>query len=139
MIFKRTIYEKLLKWKLQSNGKTALLIEGARRIGKSTICEEFAKNEYDSYILINFADKKRSFTSDMKNVFEKTSDYNEFFQALQILTGIKLYERKSVIIFDEVQKYVPAREMIKFLVQDGRYDYIETGSLISLKKNFRRV
>lgn len=139
MIFKRNIYEKLLKWKKQSNGKTALLIEGALHIGKSTICEEFAKNEYDSYILINFADKKKSFTSDMKNIFEKTTDYNEFFQALQILTGIKLYERKSVIIFDEVQKYVPAREMIKFLVEDGRYDYIETGSLISLKKNSRKI
>ncbi len=139
MIFKRNIYQTFLKWKNQSNGKTALLVEGARRIGKSTICEEFAKNEYDSYLFINFADTKNSFTKDMRGIFENSSNYNEFFQELQMLTKIKLHERKSVIIFDEVQKYVPAREMIKFLVQDGRYDYIETGSLLSLKKNSRKI
>lgn len=115
------------------------MVEGARRIGKSTICEEFAKNEYDSYLLINFADTRNSFTKDMRSIFENTSNYNEFFQELQMLTKIKLHERKSVIIFDEVQKYVPAREMIKFLVQDGRYNYIETGSLLSLKKNSRKI
>ena len=139
MIFKRKIYEKLLNWKKTYDGTRALLIEGARRIGKSTICEEFAKNEYKSYILINFANTKESFTKDMKEIFEKTESYNEFFQSLQILTGVKLYERNSVIIFDEVQKYVKAREMIKFLVEDGRCDYIETGSLISLKKNSRKI
>ncbi len=139
MIFKRKIYDKLLDWKRKYNGKAALLVEGARRIGKSTICEEFAKNEYKSYILINFANTKESFTKDMKKIFEDTSNYNEFFQSLQLLTGIKLYERESVIIFDEVQKYVQAREMIKFLVEDGRYDYIETGSLLSLKKNSKNI
>ena len=139
MIFKRKIYEQILNWKNTYKGKAALLVEGARRIGKSTICEEFAKNEYKSYIVINFADTKESFTKDMKNIFENTNNYNEFFQSLQLLTGVKLYERNSVIIFDEVQKYVKAREMIKFLVQDGRYDYIETGSLISLKKNSRKI
>ncbi len=139
MIFKRKIYDRLLNWKNTYNGSSAILLEGARRIGKSTIVEEFAKNEYKSYILINFANTKESFTKDMKKIFENTSDYNEFFQSLQLLTGIKLHERNSVIIFDEVQKYVKAREMIKFLVGDGRYDYIETGSLISLKKNSRKI
>ena len=139
MIFKRKMYNQLLNWKTTYNGKAAILIEGARRIGKSTICEEFAKNEYKSYILINFANTKESFTKDMKKVFEETSNYNEFFQSLQLLTGTKLYERNSVIIFDEVQKYIKAREMIKFLVEDGRYDYIETGSLISLKKNSKKI
>lgn len=139
MIFKRKIYDKLKSWKNTYNGKTAILVEGARRIGKSTICEEFAKKEYKSYILINFADTKESFTKEMKKIFEDTMNYNEFFQTLQLLTGIKLYERESVIIFDEVQKYVKAREMIKFLVKDGRYDYIETGSLLSLKKNSRNI
>ena len=139
MVFKRKMYNQLLDWKKTYDGKAAILIEGARRIGKSTICEEFAKNEYKSYILINFANTKESFTKDMKKVFEETSNYNEFFQSLQLLTGIKLYDRNSVIIFDEVQKYIKAREMIKFLVQDGRYDYIETGSLISLKKNSKRI
>ena len=139
MVFKRKMYNQLLDWKKTYDGKTAILIEGARRIGKSTICEEFAKNEYKSYILINFANTKESFTKDMKKVFEETSNYNEFFQLLQLLTGIKLYDRNSVIIFDEVQKYIKAREMIKFLVQDGRYDYIETGSLLSLKKNSKRI
>ena len=139
MVFKRKMYNQLLDRKKTYDGKAAILIEGARRIGKSTICEEFAKNEYKSYILINFANTKESFTKDMKKVFEETSNYNEFFQSLQLLTGIKLYDRNSVIIFDEVQKYIKAREMIKFLVQDGRYDYIETGSLISLKKNSKRI
>ncbi len=114
-------------------------MEGARRIGKSTICEEFAKNEYKSYILINFADPKESFTKDMKAIFENADSYNQFLQEIQLLTDVKLYERNSVIIFDEVQKYIKAREMIKFLVKDGRYDYIEIGSLISLKKNSKNI
>lgn len=139
MIFKRKIYDSLLKWKKDSNGKTALLVEGARRIGKSTIVEEFAKKEYKSYILINFADRKNSFTKEMQKIFEDTQDFDEFFQALQLLTNKKLYERNSLIIFDEVQKYITAREMIKQFVQDGRYDYIETGSLITLKKYSRNI
>ena len=139
MIFKRKIYDELLKWKNKSNGETALLIEGARRIGKSTIIEEFAKNEYESYIMIDFSDSKKSFTKDVRDVFEKTESYDEFFQALQLIKNVKLHVRKSLIIFDEVQKYTKAREMIKFLVKDGRYDYVETGSLISLKKNSRKI
>lgn len=139
MVYKREIYNELLKWKNFAKGKSALLIEGARRIGKSTICEEFAKKEYKSYILINFADRKKSFTKDMKDIFEKTNSYEEFLQGIQILTGVKLYKRESVIIFDEIQKYIQAREMIKFLVADGRYDYIETGSLLSLKKHSRNI
>ena len=139
MVFQRLIYDKMLKWKNEQNGKTALLIEGARRIGKSTIARSFAEKEYKSYILINFADTRESFTKDIKNLFEETTSCNEFFQALQLATHTTLYERESVIIFDEIQKYIPAREMIKQLVEDGRYDYIETGSLITLKKNSRKI
>lgn len=139
MIFKRKIYNDLLMWKKQSNGQTALIVEGARRVGKSTIIEEFGKNEYKSYIMIDFSNTKESFTKEVKDVFEKSEDYDEFFQMLQIVKGIKLYPRESLIIFDEVQKYIKAREMIKFLVKDGRYDYIESGSLISLKKNSRKI
>lgn len=129
----------MLKWKNESRGKSALLIEGARRIGKSTIAEEFAKKEYKSYLLINFADTKGSFDKDTRKVFEDTSNYEEFFQNLQLVKDVQLPKRESLIIFDEVQKYVPAREMIKQLVQDGRYDYLETGSLLSLKKNSRKI
>ena len=139
MIFKRKIYDELLNWKKQSNGSTALVVEGARRVGKSTIIEEFGKNEYKSYIMIDFSNTKESFTKDVKDVFEKSENYDEFFQMLQIVKGIKLYPRESLIIFDEVQKYIKAREMIKFLVKDGRYDYIESGSLISLKKSSRKI
>ena len=137
--FERKIYNELLSWKEKSNGKTALLIEGARRVGKTTIIEEFAKREYKSYIMINFGDTLESFTKDMRDVFEKTKSYDEFFMSLQLVSGVELYERESVIIFDEVQKYPKAREMIKFLVRDGRYDFMETGSLISLKKNSRNI
>ncbi len=139
MIFKRSIYPELLKWKSESNGKTALLLEGARRVGKSTIAEEFGEKEYKSYIKIDFADTKGSFTKDMKDVFEKTNSYPEFFSALQFLTGVKLYERHSLIIFDEVERYPRARQMIKQLVADGRYDYLETGSLITLKKTSKKI
>lgn len=139
MLFERTIYQQMLKWKNESRGKSALLIEGARRIGKSTIAEEFAKKEYKSYLLINFADAKGSFDKDTRKVFEDTSNYEEFFQNLQLVKDVQLPKRESLIIFDEVQKYVPAREMIKQLVQDGRYDYLETGSLLSLKKNSRKI
>ena len=138
MIFKRKIYQDLLNWK-ESNGQVALLIEGARRIGKSTIIEEFAKNEYKSYIMIDFSNTKESFTKEVRDVFEKSTSYDEFFQMLELVKGVKLFERESLIIFDEVQKYTKAREMIKFLVKDGRYDYIETGSLISLKKNSKKI
>lgn len=132
MILKRKIYEQLIKWKNESNGTSALLVEGARRIGKSTIVKEFAINEYESYILIDFSKANRT----IKKYFaEYMNDLDTFFMLLSASFGIKLVERKSLIIFDEVQRYPRARECIKFLVQDGRYDYIETGSLISIHEN----
>lgn len=134
-MFKRKIYDKLLSWKNESNGKTALLIEGARRVGKSTIVEEFAKNEYESYILIDFAFASQS----VKSLFQDMSDINYFFLQLQLQYKVDLIERKSIIIFDEVQFCPLARQAIKVLVKDGRYDYIETGSLISIKKNVKGI
>lgn len=135
LVFKRKIYDEMLQWKQSKQGKTALLIKGARRVGKSTIAEEFAKREYDSYIAIDFADAK-------KNVWEAVehiSDRDDFFMRLQFIFGVKLYERRSVIIFDEVQKCPEARQAIKYLVKDGRYDFIETGSLLSIKKNVQNI
>lgn len=134
-MLKRKIYDKLLDWKNESNGKTALLIEGARRIGKSTIVEEFAKNEYESYIIIDFA-----FASAyVQELFLNMNDLNYFFLQLQLLYGVGLEERKSLIVFDEVQFNPRARQAIKLLVADGRYDYIETGSLISINKNVKDI
>ncbi len=136
MVLKRKIYNKLLEWKNESQGKKALLIEGARRIGKSTICEEFAKNEYESYIFIDFSKKN----ADIETYFERhLNDLDTFFMLLQAHFGIKLIERKSLLIFDEVQMFPQARAAIKFLVADGRYDYLETGSLISIKENVRDI
>lgn len=133
-IFKRKIYQKMLQWK-QSNGATALLIKGAKRIGKSTIAEEFAQNEYQSYIAIDF-----SIASDaVKELFSHISDLDYFFLRLQSLFNVSLHERNSVIIFDEVQLFPPARQAIKHLVKDHRYDYIETGSLLSIKKNIKGI
>lgn len=134
-MFKRKIYDKLLEWKAESNGKTALLIEGARRIGKSTVVEEFAKNEYNSYILIDFSIASKA----VKSLFEDISDLGYLFLQLQLQYKVDLYERKSLIIFDEVQKCPLARQAIKALVQDHRYDYIETGSLISIKRNVKDI
>ena len=134
-MFKRKIYNKLLEWKKESDGRTALLIEGARRIGKSTVVEEFGKNEYDSYILIDFAFAPQS----VKNLFLDMSDLNYFFLQLQLQYHVDLTERKSLIIFDEVQFCPLARQAIKMLVKDRRYDYIETGSLISIKKNVQNI
>lgn len=139
IIFYRNIYKRIKEWKHRSNGRTALLIEGARRIGKSTIAEEFAKNEYRSYLLINFADTVNSYTKDVQQVFNNIDDFDSFFNNIQVITGTKLYRRESLIIFDEVQKNPRVREMIKQLVADGRYDYIETGSLMSLKKNSKKI
>ena len=136
MILKRRIYNKLLSLKKMLNGKKAVLIEGARRIGKSTICEEFGKNEYKSYILIDFA----RCPDEVKNYFVKhINDLDTFFMLLSTYYGVKLYERESLIIFDEVQMYPKARECIKYLAADGRYDYLETGSLISIKENVRDI
>lgn len=134
-MFKRKIYKKMQEWKQESQGKTALLIEGARRIGKSTVVEEFAKNEYESYILIDFA----RVSKETKALFDDISDLNFLFLQLQLYFKVDLYERKSVIIFDEVQLCPMARQAIKALVNDGRYDYIETGSLISIRKNVKDI
>lgn len=134
-MFKRKIYDRLVEWKNESNGKTALMIEGARRIGKSTVAEEFAKNEYDSYILIDFSTAPQA----VKDLFDDMTDMNYFFLQLQLLFRVDLIERKSLIILDEVQLFPRARQAIKHLVMDHRYDYIETGSLISIKKNVKDI
>ncbi len=134
-IFKRKLYDKLLSWKQEKNGKTALLVEGARRVGKSTIVEEFAKNEYKSYLLIDFNKVGKK----IKELFEDLNDLDYIFLTLQANYGVNLEPRKSVIIFDEVQQCPAARQAIKYLVADGRYDYIETGSLISIKKNTQGI
>ena len=134
-VFKRKIYAKIKDWKEKYAGRSALLIEGARRVGKSTIVEEFAKREYDNYLLIDFSNVKRT----VVNLFDDVSDLNYFFLTLQSVTGVSLTPGKSVIIFDEVQFCPKARQAIKHLVKDGRYDYIETGSLISIRKNTRDI
>ena len=121
----------MLEWKQKRDGSTALLIKGARRVGKSTIAEEFAKNEYESYIAVDFADAPAAVWEAVKNI----SDRDNFFMQLQFIYGVQLKERKSVIIFDEIQKCPEVRQAIKYLVKDHRYDYIETGSLLSIKKN----
>lgn len=135
MVFKRKIYNELLSWKEEDDGNTAILIKGARRVGKSTIAEEFAKNEYKSYILIDFV----QCTDEVRNLFNDISDLNHIFIRLQIIYGVDLEYRQSVIIFDEVQFCPKARQAIKFLVKDHRYDYIETGSLISIRKNIEGI
>lgn len=135
IMFKRKIYSKMLDWKRESDGRTALLIEGARRIGKSTVVEEFAKNEYRSYVFIDFAKASK----EVRNLFEDVSDLNYLFLQLQLQYKVDLHERNSVIIFDEVQLCPKARQAIKALVEDHRYDYIETGSLISIKKNVKDI
>ena len=136
MYFRRKIYGRLLEWKETSNGKSAVLIEGARRVGKSTIAEEFARKEYDDYILLDFALESK----DMRRNFEENiGDLDTFFRNLFIIKGKDLPRRRAVIIFDEVQLFPLARQAIKYLVADGRYDYIETGSLISIKKNVQNI
>ncbi len=134
-VFKRKIYEEMLKWKQERNGKTALLIKGARRVGKSTIAEEFARNEYSSYIVVDFADAPAA----VWEAVEHIADRNDFFMRLQFIYGVRLYERQSVIIFDEVQKCPEVRQAIKYLVKDQRYDFIETGSLLSIKRNTQNI
>ena len=136
MFMKRKIEEKLLKWKKESNGKTALLIDGARRVGKSYIVEEFAKQHYKSYILIDF----NQVGPEITDLFDMNlRDFDSFFMYLSAAFNVKLYKRESLIIFDEVQLYPRARAAIKYLVADGRYDYIETGSLMSIKKNVKNI
>ena len=133
---KRKIYKQMLDWKNRSKGTTALLIEGARRIGKSYIVREFAEREYKSSILVDFNDMD----DELLGIFEQyLHNRNDFFIRLSVYFGVKLYERESVIIFDEVQLYPKARAAIKYLVADGRYDYIETGSLVSLRQNVKDI
>ncbi len=134
-IFKRKIYDKLLEWKENYSNETALLLKGARRIGKTTIVEEFAKNEYESYLIIDFSNTSK----EINDLFLDIYDLDYFFLKLQLLSGVDLIEKKSVIIFDEVQLQPLARQAIKHLVKDGRYHYIETGSLLSIKKNIKDI
>ena len=136
MVFKRKIYNDLLRWKAEANGEKALLIEGARRVGKSTIVEEFAKNEYQSYLLIDFTIA----TNFVKEAFyNQLNDLDTFYMMLNAEYHTELFPRKSLIIFDEIQRFPKAREAIKYLVKDGRYDFIETGSLISIKENVKDI
>lgn len=134
-MFRRKIYDKLLEWKTESDGRTALLIEGARRVGKSTVVEEFAKNEYESYILIDFSRASKA----VKELFGDISDLDYLFLQLQLQYKVDLHERRSLIIFDEVQQCPLARQAIKALVADHRYDYVETGSSISIKRNVKDI
>ena len=133
--FRRKIYDTMLKWKRERNGDTALLIQGARRVGKSTIAEEFASKEYKSYIFIDFS----KVSQEVSDLFNDISDLDYLFLRLQFIFQVKLYERKSVIILDEVQQQPMARQAIKHLVKDHRYDYIETGSLISVRSKSRNI
>lgn len=133
---KRKIYDRLLEWKEKDHGNCALLLDGARRVGKSYIAEQFGKNEYKSYLLIDFAHLPK----EVKEIFENDlNDFDLFFNKLAAYYRVVLYRRESLIIFDEVQRYPAARELIKYLVADGRYDYLETGSLISLRKNVENI
>ena len=134
-IFKRKIYDKILEWKINRSQKYSLLIRGARRVGKSTIAEEFAKKEFKSYIMIDFAHTSKSII----DLFDDMYDLDLFFLKLQQFTKTRLYENESVIIFDEIQLCPKARQSIKYLVADGRYRYIETGSLLSLRKNTQDI
>ena len=135
IVFKRKIYNEMLQWKQESRGNTALLIKGARRVGKSTIAEEFARREYKSYIAVDFSDAPQALWDAVQHI----SDRDYLFTQLQFIYGVKLYERESVIIFDEIQKSPETRQAIKHLVKDHRFDYIETGSLLSIKKNVQNI
>ena len=135
IMYKRKIYDKLLAWKSESDGKTALLVEGPRRVGKSTVVEAFGRQEYKSYIMIDFS----TASTGIRELFSDLSDLNYIFLQLQLQYRTDLYERDSLIIFDEVQLCPPARQAIKALVRDHRYDYVETGSLISLKRNVKDI
>lgn len=135
MYFKRKAYDRLLEWKAKYSDKYAALLEGAKRVGKSTIAESFGQNEYKSYLLIDFSKT----TDNIRSCFEDVGNLNMFFLRLQAETGVTLHEHESLIIFDEVQLFPQARQAIKHLVADGRYSYLETGSLISIKKNVKDI
>ena len=135
-ILKRKAYDNLLEWKKTSNGSTAILIDGARRVGKSFLAKQFGANEYESYISIDFS----TVSKEIKDIFENNaSNLDLLFNKITIYYGVRLIDRKSLIIFDEVQCFPRARGLIKHLVEDGRYDYIETGSLISIKRNIMDI
>lgn len=134
-VFRRKLYDKMLQWKAERGGSTALLIKGARRVGKSTLAETFAKNEYDSYLFIDFTEVSQ----DIRDLFNDISDPDSLFLQLQFKFHTRLYPKKSVIVFDEVQNCPMARQAIRKLVNDGRYDYIETGSLMSIRKNVQNI
>lgn len=133
--FRRKAYDRMLEWKKRSNGRTALLIEGARRVGKSTLVKQFATKEYKTHIVIDFYKAQK----DILALFDDLSNLDKLFRDLQALTGVDFHRRETVIVFDEVQLFPRARGAIKALVEDGRYDYIETGSLISIKKNVKDI
>lgn len=134
--FNRKAYTSLLRWKKEAQGSRALLIEGARRVGKSTLAREFANREYDANLIIDFSEA----SEDIKGLFTQyRSDVDTFFMYLQAYSGVSLPKRKSLVVFDEVQRFPPAREFIKQLVADGRYDYLETGSLISIRRNVEDI
>lgn len=135
MVFRRKIYDKMLAWKETARGRSALLIQGARRVGKSTVVSEFAKHEYKSFLLVDFSVASK----EVMALFDDLSDLKYLFIRLQLAYSVRLYERESVIIFDEVQLCPKARQAIKHLVKDGRYDYIETGSLLSIKQNIKGI
>ena len=135
-MFRRKAYDKLLQWKRESQGARAVLIEGARRVGKSTLVEEFARHEYAASLVIDFS----TVSDEVKGLFvQYRDDIDSFFMYLQAYTGVSLPRRESVVVFDEVQRFPPAREFVKQLVADGRYDYIETGSLISIRLNVKDI
>ncbi len=135
-MYRRRAYDNLLRWKNETCGTRALLLEGARRVGKSTLAKTFAENEYASHLIIDFSKA----SDDLKQLFsEYRSDVDSFFMYLQAYTGTTLPRRNSLIVFDEVQRFPPAREFIKQLVEDGRYDYLETGSLISIRRNVENI
>ena len=135
IVFKRKLYEKMLEWKTSRNGETALLIKGARRVGKSTLARQFAQNEYKTSIIIDFSVARK----EVVELFDDISDLNFIFLKLQLYYNVKLENRNSVIVFDEIQLVPKARQAIKHLVADGRYDYIETGSLLSIRKNVKDI
>ena len=135
-LFERKLYSELVAWKRDSNGASAMLVEGARRTGKTTLVKEFARREYDSFLYIDFSHVDKQ----VLDIFrDYRSDTQTLLRMLQLFYGVELHERKSLVIFDEVQRFPLAREEIKHLVGDGRYDYVETGSLISIRKNAENI
>jgi len=135
-IFRRKVYDAISQWKERYGGKYALLIEGARRVGKTTVVEQFVKKEYKSFIIVDFSNADAG----IRNLFtHNAGDLDRLFLHLQQMYKTVLYERESAVVFDEVQLFPPARQMIKHLVADGRYDYIETGSLLSIKQNVHDI